>query len=204
MRVAAAAATPFGMPKKPRDQTPHVLHHIATRGNDRHRVVLDELDRTRMLITLATTVRRYRWRCRAYTVLDNHYHFLIEPTEGNLATGMAFLNGHYARAFNRRHDRSDHVFGKPYYNEIVEDDAHLHSLGVYIARNAPKAGLCERAEDWPWSSFAATVGLAKKPSFLEPAPLLEQYGGGEARAAARYVADVAVAIALLRRERGET
>jgi hypothetical protein len=29
------------------------------------------------------------------------------------------------------------------------------------------AGLCAKAEDWPWSSARATAGLAPVPAFLD-------------------------------------
>jgi hypothetical protein len=37
--------------------------------------------------------------------MNNHYPLLIETRAGNLVRGMRHLNGIYAQAFNRRHDR---------------------------------------------------------------------------------------------------
>ena len=178
------------MPKAARDQTAGVLYHVGTRGNDRNNVVFDEFDRTTFLRVLATVVVEYRWKCVAFTMLDNHYYLVIEPTEENLALGMAQLNGKYARRFNWRHGRSDHVFGKPYWSEAIESDEHLASVATYIPANAPKAGLCDRAEEWPWCSYAATIGLAPMPTFLDPDPLVGLFGNDVARARERYLAQV--------------
>lgn len=106
------------------------------------------------------------WRCHAYCLLTNHYHLLIETPEPTLADGMHCLNGRWARWFNKRYSRVGHVFQGPYGAECVSTDEHLLELFRYISLNPVRAGLCEAPEDWPWSSFAATVGLAEPPSFL--------------------------------------
>jgi putative transposase len=39
----------------------------------------------------------------------------------------------------------------------VAEDEHLLSLLRYVERNALRAGLVQRAEDWPWSSLACRL-----------------------------------------------
>lgn len=182
------------MPRKRPPEVPGVLYHIYSRGNDHGRIVLDDIDRTARLQIFAETAKRYGWKVSAFVVLDNHDHYLIELTQPNRGLGMAFLNGKFARRFNRRHGRSDHVFGKRYGCKEVVTQEHLESLTTYIPANPVIARLCERAEDYRWSSFAATVGLAEMPSFLDPGPLLEQFGRDPARARARYMAAVERAV----------
>lgn len=178
------------MSQKRPDEVPGLLYHITSRGNDGLPIVLDDIDRTERLRLVATTVVRYEWKCRAYALLDNHEHLLIELTQPNRALGMAFLNAKYARRFNRRHGRSDHLFGKPYGCRPVVSRKHFERVTTYIPVNAYDAGLCERPERYVWCSYAATVGLAPMPTFLEPGPLLEQFGRDAARARARYMAAV--------------
>jgi hypothetical protein len=43
---------------------------------------------------------------------------------------------------------------------------------AYVANNPVEAGLCESPADWPWSSYAATVGLGELPTFVDPARVL--------------------------------
>jgi REP-associated tyrosine transposase len=49
---------------------------------------------------------------------------------------------------------------------LVAKDSHLLEAARYIVLNPVRAGLCGRPEEWPWSSFLATAGLARLPSFL--------------------------------------
>ena len=55
-------------------------------------------------------------------------------------------------------------------------------------RNPVEAGLVERPEDWPWSSYAATIGLAEQHSFVNPSRILGCFGGPPELAAARLQA----------------
>jgi hypothetical protein len=43
----------------------------------------------------------------------------------------------------------------------------------YVARNPVRAGLCRQSEEWPWSSFAGTAGLAEPSSFVADGRILE-------------------------------
>lgn len=49
-------------------------------------------------------------------------------------------------------------------------------LSRYIALNPVKAGICQRPEEWKWSSYAARAGFAEVPGWLTLAPLARQLG----------------------------
>lgn len=60
--------------------------------------------------------------------------------------------------------------------------------------NPVRASLCDRAEEWRWSSYAATLGLAPLPQFLDPRPLVADFGpdlGTARRGLAAFVAEEA-------------
>jgi hypothetical protein len=89
--------------------------------------------------------------------MGNHYHLLIETPYANLDEGMRYLNGVYATRFNRRHAVDGHLFQGRYWAAEIPDDAELLRVVRYIARNPVEAGLCERAEQWQWSSHRLTI-----------------------------------------------
>ena len=37
--------------------------------------------------------RRFNWICHTYCLMDNHFHIVVEPVEGNLSAGMRQLKG---------------------------------------------------------------------------------------------------------------
>lgn len=157
------------------------MHHVYARGNDRRRIYLDNLDRATYLILFARVVRRMRWRCLAYCLMENHVHLLIETPEPNLGAGMQRLHGNYAQTFNERHGRSGHVFQGRYGAVRVTSDEQLWAVVRYIVRNPVEAGLCEHPDDWPWGSHAAVLGESA-PSWLDIERLMscfEAAGGDE-------------------------
>jgi hypothetical protein len=71
---------------------------------------------------------------------------------------------------------------------LVERESHLLEACRYVVLNPVRAGLCDTADDWRWSSFRATAGLAIVPSFLEVGWLLEQFARDTIAARDQYSA----------------
>ena len=155
------------MPRPPRIQVPGGVYHVTMRGNNRERVVFDDDDRKVFIATLATARRRYGWKVHSYCLMDNHYHLLLETPQANIAAGMHWLNSTYAHRFNTAHERVGHAFQRRYGARLIEDDDdHLQEVIRYLPLNPVRAGICSRAEDWRWSSYAALIGLVQPPAFL--------------------------------------
>jgi putative transposase len=136
----------------------------------------DALDRRRFLAIFADALTRHGWRCPAYCVMTTHYHLLVITPKPNLARGMQLINGVYAQSFNRRHRRSGHLFKGRYESRVVESKQHGLEVCRYIALNPVRAGACRSPEQWPWSSYAATIGVARVPAFLDVDWILAQFG----------------------------
>ena len=139
---------------------------MTSRGANRQPIYRDDLDRNGWLRLVARIVAEQRWTCHAYCLMTNHFHLLLELADATLARGMHRLNGAYAQRFNERYDRSGHVLEGPYRVVEVVEDAHLHEACRYIALNPVRAKTVLRPDDWPWSNYRATAGLARAPAFL--------------------------------------
>ena len=145
---------------------PGEFFHVFARGNVRAEIFLDDHDRESFLRLLAEVVDRYDVRCHSYCLMGNHYHLLLQPMRGELPRALRHLNGIYAQGFNRRHRRSGHLFEGRYKSPLVDRQSYLVELARYIVLNPVRAGLVAAPEDWPWSSYRGTAGLAVAPSFL--------------------------------------
>lgn len=175
---------------------PGALYHVISRGNERSPIFRDDWDRGFFLGILGSVVRTTGWLLHSYCLLGNHYHLLVETPEGNLSKGMHALNGRYSQTFNRRHDRAGHVLEGRFKAVLVEKEAHLLELHRYIVLNPVRAGLVVRPEDWIWSSYRATCGLRKRPSWLEVRWTLAQFGRDAETAVTSYARFVSSAIAV--------
>jgi putative transposase len=146
------------MPRPPRLQVPNGIYHVTARGNRRQAIFVDDLDRRRFLQILERVVARSAWRPRAYCLMSNHYHFVVETPKPTLSAGMHCLNSVYARKFNERHGVDGHLFESRFQSFLVETERHLHDVLLYVATNPVRAGLCAHPSEWPWSSFAGVDG----------------------------------------------
>ncbi len=162
------------------------LYHITSRGNAKQAIFADDLDRHGFLELISQAVDRFHWICHAYCLMRNHYHLLVETPEANLSRGMREINGSYTQFFNRRHRRAGHLFEGRYKAILVAKEQHLLSLSRYVVLNPVRAGLVQKPEEWRWSSYRATIGLAEKPSFLTVDWILSQWGTRKKAAAERY------------------
>lgn len=180
------------MPRSARITAPGAYYQIAARGNRRQSIYERDSDRERFLWGLGDVVKRFRWDCLAYCLLTNHYHLLIYTPEDTVSRGMHRLNGLYAQWFNDTHAVDGHLFQDRFYSGLVTTDAHLLGLVRYFALNPVRAGICVAPEDWPWSSYAAVLGQARRPWFLDVDGVLAHFGSTPAsarRALAAFVRD---------------
>jgi putative transposase len=107
-----------------------------------------------------------------YVLMTSHYHLIVDVADGVLPVAMHAMNLAYARHYNRRYGLRGHVQFRRYGSRRIENEDDLLGTFAYVASNPVEAGLCESPVDWPWSSYAATVGLAELPSFVDPARVL--------------------------------
>jgi REP element-mobilizing transposase RayT len=142
------------------------LYHVTARGNARQKIFLDDEDRRGFLDLLGKEVEQQGWLCYAYCLMNNHYHLLIETPEPNLVAGMRRFGGVYTQRFNRRHRRVGHLFQGRYKAILVDKDAYLRELCRYVVLNPVRAKAVKKIEQWPWSSYAATVGTEEGPAWL--------------------------------------
>lgn len=165
------------MPFPPRLQIPGATYHVATRATGPSDLFRVRKDRLGFLNILKYAVAKYEWRLHAYCLMVTHYHLVVTTPKPNIARGMQLLNSVYARAFNERHGRLGHLVGARYSAALIESEGHAFEVCRYLPLNPVRSKLCALPEQWPWSSYAATIGLRKAPMFLDSSWILERFGG---------------------------
>ena len=174
------------MPRPIRPQRPGAVYHVTMRGNNRGDIFFVDDDRDRFLQALSTVRHRCGWKIHAYCLMTNHYHLLIQTPSPNIAEGMQWLNSAYAHQTNTLYGRIGHVFQRRYADGLITEDDHLRTVLRYIPLNPVNAGLSGRPEEWRWSSYAATLGLARRPRFLTVRWLLRHFAEDVDIARSRY------------------
>jgi putative transposase len=127
---------------------------VTHRATDSEVFFRDESDFRSFLGSLTDVVRWARWRLHDYCLMTNHLHLVVQTPLPTLPTGMRRLMGEWVEEFNDRHSRRGALVQGRYKARLVDTDEYYSECLDYVARNPVEAGLCERAEDWPWSGYA--------------------------------------------------
>ena len=131
-----------------------IPHHITQRGNARQNVFDDPVDHRTYLNLLRRYASEYGLGIWAWCLMTNHVHLLAVPNTGTaLAHALGHTHRDYARYHNARSGKSGHLWQARYYSCPV-DARGVSAVMAYIERNPVRAGLVERAEEFPWSSAA--------------------------------------------------
>jgi len=126
--------------------------HFVTFCCYRRRRLLTTHESRRIFESALERVRRsYRLYVYGYVVMPEHVHLLLsEPPQDTLADALTSLKQGVSR---RLIGDADHFSQKRYYDFNIRNYPQFVEKLRYIHRNPVKLGLCERPEDWEWSSF---------------------------------------------------
>ena len=149
-----------------REQIPGGIYHVMNRGVRTIAIFEDDRDRKRFTHLLILTAKTFKVKVRAGTQMTTHFHIVVETPHGNISDFMQALDGQFAQYSNWRHHNAGHLFGRTFRAVVIEDDLHLFIALYYVFNNPCAAGIVGRPEHWPWSTYAATIGLKPTPGFL--------------------------------------
>lgn len=144
------------MPRRPRKNiiAPNTIYHIVCRGNAEKKIFRRKRDYATLLKIIGKAKFKYPFYFYFYNFLPNHYHFGIEMQTISISKIMHQINNSFAKYFRRNYGSSGHVFQGRFFSQVVDKERYLWELARYIDLNAPRAGLVENPEDYPWSSFS--------------------------------------------------
>jgi len=151
------------MPRIARVVVPGAPHHVTQRGVRRYDIFRDVTDRLDYLKVIAKSCRQFRLHILSYCLMTNHVHFIAVPDEvDSLYRVFHRAHGIYAQNFNVKYGLVGHLWqGRPY--SCVLEESHFWNAIRYVEQNPVRAGMVERAVDYPWSSAASRCGLRSDP-----------------------------------------
>ena len=131
------------MPRKPRIEYNGAIYHVINRGNYRQDLFQINQWKTGRAFekTLFECCEMKNWVLHGYCIMSNHYHLCIETPNGNLCSGMQWLQSVFANRFNHYVKMPGHVFQGRYKALLVDPKSNLLPLVDYIHLNPVRAGL---------------------------------------------------------------
>lgn len=144
------------MPRPPRSATGDVVYHVLNRANARMAIFKKDRDYSLFEETLEEAKEKCPMRILSYSLMPNHWHFVVYPShDDDMPRFMRWLTLTHTQRWHVAHHTTGygHLYQGRYKSFPVQKDEHFLQLVRYVERNAQRASLVQRAEDWRWSSL---------------------------------------------------
>ena len=136
--------------------------HVIVRGTNQQSIFRGEGDRIFLHRTLADAAAGHGVAIHAYVFMTNHLHLLATGARPeSISMAIQALGRRYVRYFNFLHGRSGTLWQGRFRSSVVDTDRYFLTCQRYIELNPVRAGICQRAVEFPWSShrhYARGVG----------------------------------------------
>jgi len=158
-----------------REAASEVVFHAFNRATPGVRLFEEARDYAAFEKVLEQAHEQVAMRTIAYCLMPNHWHFVLWPRAArDLSEFMHWLTMTHAKRWRGFHETMGHghVYQWRYKAFPVQSDAHYLTVCRYVERNAMRAGLVVRAEDWRWCSLYRRLrGTADERALLSDGPL---------------------------------
>ena len=168
----------MGRPKRAADGG--VIYHVLNRGNARMPLFEKPEDYDALERILEEAVDRYGTQLMAWCLMPNHWHLVVRPVEdGELSRFVGWLTLTHTQRWHAHYHSSGsgHLYQGRFKSFPVQEEDYFLTVCRYVERNALRASLVERAEEWRWSSLWRWLqGSPRQKTMLAPWPVRRSAG----------------------------
>jgi putative transposase len=157
------------MPRPRRVTTGGLVYHTLNRATGRQAIFSTDGDCAAFVRIMVEAYAHIPVEMLAYCIMPTHWHMVLRPhNDGDLSEFMQWVQNTHSHRWKAAHDAMGlgHLYQGRFKSFPVESDGHFLTVCRYVERNALRAGLVQKAEDWRWGS----LWLRVNPS----APLLDR------------------------------
>jgi len=157
------------MPRKPIERSNTNFYHVTARSNNREFFYLPILNvwdiMTRKLSSLQS---QHNIKIAAFVLMNNHFHLLLLTPSEDIDRIMYFFMKEVTLEIQKCTGRINKIFGGRYKGTMIDSYGYLVNVYKYIYRNPIEVGLCEKAEQYPYSTlFYQHQSYTRSPVHLE-------------------------------------
>jgi len=152
---------------------PSYCYHLINRGNRRARVFHQDADYQQFLALIHRAQTRIELPLLAMCLMPNHVHLVVQPRASlDVSRWMQWVFTTHVHWSHAKYQTTGRLWQGRFKAFLIQADHHLLTVMRYVERNALRANLVERAEDWRWGSLAwrrawpAPVALSSAPIAL--------------------------------------
>ena len=140
------------MPRQARQLCEKGYYHVIARGVNKEIIFREEGDYLKYIGFLKKYSEEQEIILVAYCLMSNHVHLLIQDQKDHMSAFMQKLGMSYAQYYNKRYERTGHLFQNRFKSQLIGDDFYLTTAYRYILKNPEKAGIAP-ASEYRWSSY---------------------------------------------------
>lgn len=139
------------MPRTARAIVADHCYHLVNRGNNQAPIFHEWADYAAFLSLVSKTQECIEVPILAACLMPNHLHLVVRPVEkDDVARWTQRLFTTHVRHHHRKYLTSGRLWQGRFKAFVIQQDEHLVTVIRYVERNALRAGLVTRAEDWRW------------------------------------------------------
>ncbi|MEK7564323.1 MAG: transposase [Patescibacteria group bacterium] len=163
------------MPRIERVDVGGEIYHVINRANSRVKIFDNDGDYKNLEAILEEAVTKFDMRLLAYCIMPNHWHLVLHPKQdGDLSKFMGWLTNTHTRRWHTLKGTigQGHLYQGRYKSFICQNDYHFLALVRYVERNAKRANMVKKVEDWKWSSaWRRVYGIQNQKKILSSWPI---------------------------------
>ena len=144
------------MPRRQRLGMAGHVFHVMNRGSRRGLILETPEQYDAFVRVLREALEKHPIRLLAFSPMPTHFHLVVWPTTDTQTPDfMHWLTATHAIRWRKSNDTVGQgaVYQGRYKAVPVQTDEHFLRVVRYVERNALRARLVRRAEDWRWNSL---------------------------------------------------
>lgn len=111
---------------------------------------------------LKRTNKELNLQIHAFVLMSNHFHLIASTPNANISQCMLQFMTNTSRRLTARGNRINQTYGGRHFKCILQHQNYFLNAYKYLYRNPVEAGICERVEDYPYSTLQFFIDPQKK------------------------------------------
>lgn len=111
----------------------------------------------------------------AFVLMDNHFHLMLRTPQSNIDEVMFYIMKNSALRVMKIANLTNSIYGQRYKGSLLKKNEYELNVIKYILRNPIAVNLCQKAQDYPYSTFHYTFYKKETPIEISEVAFLDDY-----------------------------
>lgn len=127
---------------------------------------------------LSNVNREHDLQIHSFVLMSNHFHLIASTPKANISLCMQRFMHKSSRRLSKAGNRINETFAGRHYKCILQHPNYFMNAYKYNYRNPVSAGICEKVEDYPFSTLHTKIGrsTSRIPVLIDEQLLLDTKG----------------------------